>query len=100
MSSKRPTKPERGRYSRNMALAVLTANVGCLTVVITVTAMFLGLWLDSSLGSKPWFTLGIMLLSLPVSLYVMFFVVRWTTSKMSLEDVQKKSASKKGKDLD
>lgn len=93
-------KPGRGRYSRNMALAVLTANVGCLTVLITVAAMFLGLWLDSSLGSKPWFTLGIMLLSLPVSLYVMFFVVRWTTSKMSLEDVQKKSASKKGKDLD
>ncbi len=83
-----------------MALAVLTANVGCLTVLITVAAMFLGLWLDGRFASKPWFTLGIMLLSLPISLYVMFFVVRWTTSKMSLEDVQKKSASKKGKDLD
>jgi len=83
-----------------MALAVLTANVGCLTVLITIGAMFLGLWLDSRFSSKPWFTLGIMLLSLPVSLYVMFFVVRWTTSKMSLEDVHKKTIRQHGKNLD
>jgi F0F1-type ATP synthase assembly protein I len=100
VSPKRPSRPHRGGYSRNIALAVLTANVGCLTVLITIAAMFLGLWLDGRFSSKPWFTLGIMLLSLPVSLYVMFFVVRWTTSKMSLEDAQKKTIRQKGNDLD
>ncbi|MGH2583216.1 MAG: AtpZ/AtpI family protein [Anaerolineales bacterium] len=83
-----------------MALAVLTANVGCLTVIITLSAVFAGLWLDNTFGSKPWLTLGLVGLSLPVSLFMMFFVVRWTTSKMSFEDVQKKTAVQDRNDLD
>ena len=83
-----------------MALAVLTSSVGCLTVLITLGALFLGLWLDAQFGSKPWFTLVIIGVSLPISLYAMFFVVRWTTSKMKFEDVKKKFARQKGTDRD
>jgi len=83
-----------------MALAVLTGNVGCLTVLITLAALFTGLWLDGLFGSKPWITLALMGLSLPVSLFVMFTIVRWTTSRMSFEDVQKQAAERKGSHLD
>lgn len=83
-----------------MALAVLTANVGCLTVLIIAAAMLSGLWLDGVFSSKPWFTLGLIALSLPVSIFAMFFVVRWTTSKMQLKDFPTKSVSKKEIDLD
>lgn len=91
---------DKARYSRNMTLAVLTGNVGCLTVLITLSAVFGGLWLDAQFGSKPWLTLILVGLSLPVSLFVMFFVVRWTTSKMSFEHMQKKAARQKEDDLD
>jgi ABC-type transport system involved in cytochrome c biogenesis permease subunit len=91
---------ERSGYSLNAGLAVLTASVGFLTVLIIAVAMFAGLWLDSVFSSKPWFTLGFIALSLPTSLFAMFYVVRWTTSKMSLKDVQTKSVPSKGPDLD
>lgn len=104
MTPNTPPKPpvERRGLSRsaNTALAVLTGSVGCLTIVITGAAMFLGLWVDGKFDSKPWFTLGIMLLSLPLSLYVMFTVVRWTTSRMTFENANKKSNTKKGKNID
>ncbi len=91
---------ERGRYSLNAALAVLTASVGFLTVLIIAVAMLAGLWLDSVFSSKPWFTLGLIALSLPTSLFAMFYVVRWTTSKMSLKDLPAKSAPTEDPDLD
>ncbi len=95
-----PSRSERARYTLNMALASLTGLVGCLTVVISMAALFGGLWLDNRLGTKPWFTLGLMALSVPVTLFVMFFVVRWITSKMSFAPPQKKSAPQQENDRD
>lgn len=69
-------------------------------MLIVAAAMLAGLWLDSAFSSKPWITLGLIALSLPVSLFAMFFVVRWTTSKMQLNDVKTKSVSEKGSDFD
>lgn len=51
-------------------LAEAAAQIGCLTVVIILLALGVGLWLDSRLGTKPWFTLGLVLASIPVSLYM------------------------------
>ena len=44
------------------------AQIGCLTVVVILGALALGLWLDSVFGTRPWFTLGLVLASIPVSL--------------------------------
>lgn len=52
-------------------LAEAAAQIGCLTVVVILLALGAGLWLDSRLGTKPWFTLGLVLASIPVSLYMM-----------------------------
>lgn len=51
-------------------LAEAAAQIGCLTVVVILLALGAGLWLDSRLGTKPWFTLGLVLASIPVSLYM------------------------------
>jgi|GEM_PF-2846306 len=51
-------------------LAEAAAQIGCLTVVVILLALGAGLWLDSRLGTEPWFTLGLVLASIPVSLYM------------------------------
>ncbi len=51
-------------------LAEAAAQIGCLTVVIILLALGAGIWLDSRLGTKPWFTLGLVLASIPLSLYM------------------------------
>jgi len=46
-------------------------SAGCLTAVGTLLALFLGLWLDQQLGTRPMFTLGLVLASVPVTLILM-----------------------------
>jgi len=70
----------------NLTLASIAAQVGCLTLIIILGAVFLGLWLDSRLGTRPWWTIGLVLGSIPISLVVMLFVVRLTVSKIKTEN--------------
>jgi len=71
-----------GRRALNLTLAAVTSLVGCITVVITIAALLIGLWLDAQLGTRPRFTVVLTLASLPVTLVVMFLITRWTTSRM------------------
>ncbi len=81
MSAKTTNK---GRKALNLTLAAVTSLVGCITVVITIAALLLGLWLDARYGTRPRYTVVITIASLPVTLIVMFVVTRWTTSRMLL----------------
>ena len=65
-----------------LTLTVVTGLVGCITIVITVAALVLGLWLDARFDTRPTLTLILTLGSLPVTLIVMFFAVRKTTNRM------------------
>ena len=56
--------------------------VGCITLVLTLGAILLGLWLDGVFGIRPVLTIGFTLLSLPITLYSIFAIVRWTTGRM------------------
>ncbi len=77
----------------NLTLAAVTSLVGCVTVVITIGALLLGLWLDAQFGTRPRYTVVITIASLPVTLIVMFVVTRWTTSRMLLGgDTEKKNS--------
>ena len=66
----------------NLTLAVVAGQVGCLTLVITLLAVFIGLYLDNLYGSKPAFTIGLLLGSIPVSLILMFVVVRTAVKRI------------------
>lgn len=78
-SGKTPSEP---KGSLNLLLVGLVGQVGCLTMVIILAAVLGGLALDSKFGTKPWFTVGLLVISIPVSLVVMFFVARKATARM------------------
>ena len=46
------------------------------TALMTIGALFLGLWIDRLLGTKPMFTLAFVLGSIPLSLGLMVYQVR------------------------
>lgn len=69
--------------SLNLTLAVVTGQVGCLTVLIILVAFFAGRWLDNQFGSDAVFTVVLMVGSIPVTLVVMFWVVRTVTSRFA-----------------
>ena len=65
-----------------MTVAAVIGQVGCLTLVILLGAIFLGIWLDNQLGTRPWFTLGLAIGSIPVTLLAMLWVVRTATARI------------------
>lgn len=74
-------QPEK-KKSLNYLLVGLVGQVGCLTMVIVLAAVLGGLALDAKFGTKPWFTVGLLVASIPVSLVLMFFVARKATANM------------------
>ncbi len=86
-------KSKVGRKALNLTLAAVTSLVGCITVVITIAALLLGLWLDARFGTRPRYTVVITIASLPVTLIVMFVVTQWTTSRMLLGTDEEKEIS-------
>ena len=55
---------------------------GGLTILILGLAIFLGLWIDKSLGlEKNMFTFGLIILSLPLNIAALFSVARFTTTR-------------------
>lgn len=50
-------------------LAQGAAQVGCLTLAVILGGLGAGLWLDAKFGTSPWFTLGLILASVPISLF-------------------------------
>jgi len=80
-----PKQPERSRsrYAINMTLAAVAGQVGCLTLVIVLAALFGGLWLDMRFGTKPMITVVLMVASVPVTLAGMFWIVRMAVSRIN-----------------
>ncbi len=69
-----------------MALAIAAGQVGCATLVIVLAAVFLGLWLDSRMGTKPTLTIIFIVGSIPVSLLVMLFLARAAVSRIRAQN--------------
>jgi magnesium-transporting ATPase (P-type) len=77
-----PSNKSRKQSAFNLTLAAVAGQVGCLTLIIVLAALFGGLWLDSRFATKPMFTVGLMIASVPVTLVVMVWVVRAATSRL------------------
>lgn len=81
-----PSKPPDQKPNLSyFTLAGVAAQVGCLTLVIVLGAVFLGLWVDGLLNTKPWITIGLVLASIPVSIIVMVYVARFAASKIKAD---------------
>jgi len=82
MSQPEPGEPTPRQKLLNLTLAGVAAQVGCITLVIVLAAVFGGIWLDGRFGTRPWFTLGLLIISIPISLVAMFVIVRVAVSKI------------------
>ncbi len=80
MSSNRPEG-----VAKNLALAGMMSQVGCVTVVIVVGALLGGLWVDSLFNTKPLFTILFLILSIPVSVYSLVRVALSTAAQFQAE---------------
>jgi F0F1-type ATP synthase assembly protein I len=70
------------KTTHNFLIAAVTGQIGCLTLIIVLAAVFGGLALDANYGTKPWFTVGLLIASIPVSLLLMIFIVRKAVSRL------------------
>ena len=73
---------QKGRSILTNLLIVLIGQVGCLTLVIILTSVFAGLWLDKIFDTKPVITLALLFAGIPVSVLVMLNVGRKTLARM------------------
>jgi F0F1-type ATP synthase assembly protein I len=74
----------------NTLLIVMVGQVGCLTLVIIIASLFGGLWLDNTLGTKPLFTLILLLAGIPISVIVMLYVARKTLDRLKSQSAADK----------
>ncbi len=76
------TPSQKKQYAWNLILAAVVSQVGCLTTFIVVVALLVGLWLDARFGTRPWGTIVLLVLSVPVTLVLMFWIVRRLTGRI------------------
>ncbi len=63
-------------------LIVMIGQVGCLTIVVIVVSLLLGLWLDKLLNTKPVLTLILLFAGIPLSILLMLHVGRKTLARL------------------
>jgi len=86
------SQPENSSKDRfNTILATVVGQVGCLTPVILLGALFAGLWLDRQFETKPLFTIIFIVGSAPVSVFVLYRIVRTATAKLKTDNQVEKS---------
>jgi F0F1-type ATP synthase assembly protein I len=72
----------KGQDEFRTAVTMTVLWVAGLTLVVIFGALFAGLWLDKVLDSKPLFTIVLILVSVPVTLFLTFRVVRTATARI------------------
>jgi hypothetical protein len=81
-SEKAPEPADRNRYILNLSLAGVAGQVGCVTVVIVFGSLFAGIGLDRWLHTRPLFTVGLLLGSVPVTIFIMYWLVKIAVAKI------------------
>jgi hypothetical protein len=59
-------------YVKNLALVGAFSWIGFLTLIIALGALLAGMWLDAQWGTKPVFTVGLLILSIPINIFLQF----------------------------
>lgn len=80
-----PTSPDRKQRIFNLTLAAFVGQVGFLSLIIVLAAVFGGLWLDARFASGRTFTILMVLGSIPISLIIMFWVSRAVIKRIKTE---------------
>lgn len=70
------------RRIRNLSIAGILGVTGCLTMVIALSALFIGLWIDNMMGRRGPATVILLIASVPLSLYLMVRITLFLTGKL------------------
>jgi len=77
------TGPEdNNQNSFKSAVTITVIGVAVITFVVILVALFAGLWLDKLLSTRPLFTIGLVIISIPVTILLMFRLVKMATSRI------------------
>jgi F0F1-type ATP synthase assembly protein I len=87
MSENKPPQPTSTEIvSKTLAQgSLIGVQAGCVSVILIILALVAGLVLDRALGTKYVFTVGLLLLSIPVSLGAMVYTVLRSTRSMQTQ---------------
>jgi hypothetical protein len=69
-------------YNRIYASMGLALQVGCLAVVLALGSLFVGIWLDRTLGTGKILTLICVALSVPINLFVVLRVTQLLVTRL------------------
>ena len=83
---------QKGRSALTTLLIVLVGQVGCLTLIIILASVFVGMWLDNMFGTKPVITLVLLFAGIPISVLVMLVVARRTLARIKAEAEKEKNS--------
>jgi F0F1-type ATP synthase assembly protein I len=96
MNSQNPQPADKQKLL-NLTVAGVASQVGCLTIVIILGALFLGMYLDKLNATRPWYTIGFVIGSIPLSLIVMIVIVLAAVKK--IKPAAKNPVQQEEKDL-
>jgi F0F1-type ATP synthase assembly protein I len=82
-TDRQPQKPASNIYTMGFTPMVVGGEVGCLTLIIVILALVVGLWLDRTFDTKPMFTIILLLGSAPFSLFLTFWVATRSIQRMT-----------------
>jgi ABC-type protease/lipase transport system fused ATPase/permease subunit len=87
-----PIDPSR---TRNLGITGITALTGCISLVIIFVALFIGLTIDRLLGVRGPATICLLVLSVPVSLFLMIQVALRLVRQVEPSSLVQKKTSQK-----
>lgn len=73
---------QRNIRRRNLTYAGIAAQAGCWITLIVIGSLIAGLWLDAQFGLRGPFTIGLVILSVPVTLWLVFRIVLRLVAKI------------------
>ncbi len=84
MSENKPPQPTSTEIvSKTLAQgSLIGVQAGCVSVILVILALVVGMALDRIVGTQYMFTVGLLLLSIPVSLGAMVYTVLRSTRSM------------------
>ena len=88
MSEPRKQDNNNLQQAYTLTLASIAGQVGLLTLGIIFAALFAGLWLDNQMGTKPMFTIILLIASVPATVFIMFRVVQTATKRIQPVETQ------------
>ena len=75
MSLSNSPEPKRPSRSTNLTYASIAGFAGCWITFFVIGSLFLGLWIDAQLGLRGPFTVGLVVISVPITLYIVVRIV-------------------------